>query len=336
MKIKDWWAGLPPSVQRASVGLTKAFAYSIVAIFVAYACVWAFSDKHGPPLDAARISTFIDAVLAGVLAFAMLGVFTFLASVRRPEEEKIDDRVSFLYSARNNEPSLANNYLRDQVTLLGAVAKHATFKINLLETTADKKYVKVLMRANMHIVNMMKHDAYIQSMPLKVGMTKIGDFSSDLGTVLDVKTRSYDSKGTLVSVVDFLPSPVRLTNQEHRFQMDIGLDIPPSGELSYEYTVEGWSLADDTYVFRANRFAEKMVIEVHNRCGYTVDCMPCKPDGLECVTVDNPLTVNDGSSDSYVKLGIPPSDRVAVQISLQYDGNRPGEQTMKGIDTTGG
>lgn len=335
MAIKDWWISRSPSVRRASVGLSKAFLWSIVLILCAYAAIWFRADNHGPDWNAGRLATFIDAVLAGILAFAMLGVFTFLVSVKRPEEERLDERIAFLFSARGNGSDQVTKYLQEQVMLLGAVAKYANFKISLLETSTDRRHVKVLMQTEMRIVNMMMHDAYRQKMPLKIGISKLENWNQDLGSVISASTQSFDQNGLCSSAVTWINKPYRLTNHSPKMEMDVMLDIPPSGELYYKYSVESWSTIEDGYLCRANRFAEKINIEIQNECDAPVDCLPFTLDGMD-VTVDNPMTAPSHDSLSFMFTGIPPSQRVAFTLALRYNDLQSEESPMKGIDTTGG
>lgn len=326
MNLVLWWENLiaewnsaPPTIKRAIIGLLKAFKYSSLFILGAYIILW-YCDRGDPnkavAITVVRLSALVDSVLGGVLAFAMLGVFTFITSIRRPEEEKLDDRISFLFSARGNESPKAREYLQDQVTLLGAIVRVATFRFTFLELSQDKKLVKVLMQVDMNIVNLMKHDEYSQVVPLRISVSDI-HLDMDLGTVHAIKTVSFNEDGTIFSERDWT-SGERLQKSKSPFEKMISLAIPPSGHLNYSYSASCWNSIEDVYSCRPNRFAERLVLEVHNQSGMNADLTPKVP-----LKVDE-RTIKDAESEHIIHNtncrrvfeGVPPTTRVAFGVKL--------------------
>ena len=270
------WHGLSPTLRRGTKGLGFALFVSLCILTTAYY----FARTHFSVLEspqgtmieqkawdwnATRVYAFLDAILAGIVAFAMLGAFTFIASLRKPEEDGLEDRISYLYSARHDGASGATEYLRKQVMLLGAAAKSAVATYTVADVSACGKFVKMIAKVEIHIINMMKFDTYTQEMPLKVGGEELPDFNEEiLGWVRRVDTQSKENGFGYNEVKSHLAAEVKLTNKMPLHEMKVKLEIPPAGELRYEYTFETWQKAQDQIWFTPNRFVEKLDIRVIN------------------------------------------------------------------------
>lgn len=166
MSMRRTWLDASPSIRRAIESVARALASSLFLVAVAYLALWRYFPGEAPSLTVERAALFIDATFSGIVAFALLGAFTFVASVKPPEEAKIQDRVAYLFSARREATPVASRYLREQVMLLGATVSKADVTYTVLETSTDGRYVRVNCDVRMCVMNMMKHDVYHQEMPL--------------------------------------------------------------------------------------------------------------------------------------------------------------------------
>lgn len=143
MSMKHRWRRSSPSIKRATESVAKAIVASLILIAAAYVALWQCVSGETPKLTVDRTAAFIDSILAGTVAFTLLGAFTFVASVKPPEEARIDDRIAFLFSARRKESSAARQYLREQVMLLGAIVSKASITYTALDKSSDGRYVRV-------------------------------------------------------------------------------------------------------------------------------------------------------------------------------------------------
>ncbi|MGN6520605.1 MAG: hypothetical protein ACTHK2_14375 [Dokdonella sp.] len=314
--IRDRWNNLPPSVKKAAKPLMWAIVTSIVLTVLAYYAAGAFFHVDHLSLAPEKVFSFIDAVLAGIVAFALLGAFTFLASVRRPEEEALDDRIAFLYSARREDGHEFNKYLKEQVMLLGACVTNGKFKYEYVEISADGKFLRTIATMSMCIVNTMKHDTYRQTMPLKISIPATAGVIGTLGKVFYVQTRSRDGDGNYGDRVELLPNVCLLTASSNEYRTDIELEIPPAGELTYEYMFEGWEPASRPDFSGANRFIERAELEFVNSTTQIIHVDPTSDESRPSITIDRSVVLNPGESSNVTITALPPSKVVAMAVSV--------------------
>lgn len=316
MTMKNKWRNASPSIRRAIESVTKALASSLLLIAVAYLGLWHYFPGEAPGLTVERAALFIDAIFAGIVAFALVGAFTFVASVRPPEEAKIDDRVASLFSARREESAAANRYLREQVVLLGATVSKANATYTVLDVSVDGRYVRVSCAVQMSVMNMMKHDAYHQEMPLTITVEALPDLPWDLGTLHGVKTTACHADGSY-DASDLVVGVTRLTNGQPVFEQIIDLRIPASGRLIYEYSYDCWTKADDQYSFGANRFVEVLDVTVINRSSSALRVHPWKGHTGRHVTFPSTAVVEIGASSSVEFKALAPEHRAAFRMEVR-------------------
>lgn len=242
-----------------------AFFVSFILLYLSYIAAHHYFGTAADPLSEKefsitpeRVAVFLDAVFAGIVAFALLGAFTFVFSLRRPDEETIEDRVAYLYSARRDESPAANKFLMDSVTLLGATVHEAKMYFTVVQV--DETKVKTDVRVEMTIMNMMKHDVYKQDMPLRISLDPLEGFDRDLGMITLIRTTPFESDNRFGNKEDILKAPVRLTNSSPTYSRKIKLEIPACGGVLYEYAWHGWGPKKDLNFCGANRFAEHVTI----------------------------------------------------------------------------
>ena len=322
--FKKRWQRLSPTLKRGTQGLSFAFLISVGVLAIAYAYAWWHFSNLSPStsstivepwsLSAARIFTFIDSVAAGIAAFALLGAFTFLYSLRRPEEDTVDDRVAYLYSARREESPAANKYLRDQVTLLGATIRKVKFTYTILEVSEDG-FVRISVGFEAQVVNNMKYDRYQQQMPLKIEVEPIEGFVRDIACVQYVNMTSCNRNGDYQTPTRFLQYPHRLTNSKPSAEWTLDVNIPANGELRYEYLFECWNLGQDEQQCGANRFAEEFVVEVINMTDKPFDVVPVIRPPLHH-TMSDTHRLAEGETKTFDFSGVHPTHQIIFQLNL--------------------
>lgn len=324
MARKRVLADVPPSLKRGVKGVAYALVVSILVLVAAYLYTcWHYSAVKfpGPPpwaISPERVILFLDAVGAGIVAFALLGTFAFLASLRRPEEETLDDRVAYLYSARRDESKASKVYLKQQVTLLGATVLDARMSYTFVEVTTDSKYVRCISSVEMDIVNMMEHDTYRQKMPLRVSLHKLEGFDRDLGVLSAITITPCTREGSFSAPNRLLNAPFRFTNETPSFDYDIDLEIPPGGSVTYEYSWDAWGPIKDENYCGANRFIEKLHLMIANQTGRDMSIEPLLPKHRSCRSVSDitMLAANDKIQLEFAEL--PPTCDIAFASDLIY------------------
>lgn len=317
---------LSPRFKRGLRGVLIALLVATALIISAYLWVqhhyanqWAvFAQKSEPPwaITPQRLIPLLDAVSAGIAAFVLFGIFTFLGSLGRPEEETVDDRISYLYSARQRGTAKASQYLKEQVTLLGAMVSRAEMTFTLQDLSSDKKYLRTYVKTKMHLWNTMELDTYQQKMPLKVNIDPIADLIPTLGFVYEVTTCPCDRTGSYGKCKSHLDTVFALTNEKNAFHQEIQLEIPAGGSTTYEYSWDGWSLVDDVNFCGANRFIEHLVLKICNKTGETfIISAPEKPL-RNCVTIKDERKLPPGECLELDFEDLPPTSDVVFRIKI--------------------
>src|SRR5690348_7240910 len=276
MAVKSWWSNTSPTVRRGLRGIVIALISSFAVIAIAYALLLWILPVGDLKVTPGRAVAFVDAVLSGIVAFAMVGAFAFVESLRKPEDDTIGDRIAYLYSARLDENHATKRYLTDRIMLLGSAIKEAEYVYSFLELDAINQAVRMSVRVSMTIVNMMKRDMYEQDMPVRVGLDTVPGHENGMGVMLLVETTPCSVDGAFGEKVSHLPQPVPLANNggKYGYESKVLLKIPPHGELRYEYVYEGWVRTKDNFWTAVNRFAESVSIRVGNLTGAQFKILP--------------------------------------------------------------
>lgn len=307
---------LPPSVIRAGRGLVIALAASFALLAFAYA-ILATRDGSSGLWTTQRWRALLDAVLAGLVGFIAVGGFTFLFSLRRPEEETLDQRIAYLYSSRQRAGLEGELFLRSQVRLLGAMITRARATFSAMEFHPEKSILRMSVSVSMTITNMMRFDRYTQVTPLRVAADRLADTGGDLGTLHFVRTRSFNESGVYEQEANWLDHPRKLTRSEPFTQVDINIDVPPGGQLEYDYAYEVWQIIPDECWFGANRFIDHAEVTFANLTATEFDLSPhVPPNSLGGRTLPKTIKIKP---KEILRLGIfegvPPTEDVTFAVS---------------------
>lgn len=255
------------TVRRAINAIFIVLAFSFVLIIIGYLIAYYAFDND-------RLLNFLDSITAGLVVFLLIGIITFIFSVRKPEEDQIDRRIDYLYSAPLNDLGQAKGYLREQVHLLGTIVESAKGIFNIVEISDDKKAVKVSTAVSMIMKNLMAHDSYIQDIPLRVWMVPPRNFRECIGQVLFVRTCIAAPDGdSYYEPIEHLEKPYLLLNEQPTFQRNVRLEIPPAGKLKYEYRYETWEDFEPLFS-SANRFVGEYELIYRNLLGVPIELRP--------------------------------------------------------------
>lgn len=306
----------PPSIVRAGRGLLTALGTSFVLLALAYA-VLADAPNPSGSWTTDRWRALLDAVLAGLIGFIAVGGFTFLFSLKPPEEETLERRIAYLYSARQRGGPDGEVFLRSQVRILGAMITTAKATFSAVEFLPDKSLLRMSVSVSMTISNMMRFDRYTQATPLRIAAEDIAKSVKDIGTLHSVRTRSFREDGTYEQETNWLQHPRKLTHVHPYTQIDIDIDIPPGGWLEYDYAYEVWQPIPDECWFGANRFIEQADVHFANVTGAEFNLTPyLPPKALGARTLPGTIKVKP---NEIVKLGrfrgIPPTEDVTFSVS---------------------
>lgn len=313
------WQNLPPNLRKATRHLALAIVISTVLTAAGY---YVTAAIYGIPLRSLRVSPgkifpFLDAVLAGIAAFTLLGAFAFLASTRRPEEEALDDRIAFLFSARRPESPKANEYLKKQIMLLGASGRKMVQTVQFVELSPDRQFVKTTNSIHITIVNMMKHDRYEQKMPLKIGLDGLPGLTCDLGLVRYVRITRADGPNRFEAPHEHLPYPHRLTLDNPQYDTHLELQIPPDGEIVLEYLFDGWSKANDVDVCGSNRFiGEFEVVFTNSLDNNAISIDPEEVGSVKLRTLPASINLQPGAQERTSFGALPPDQDVTYRYRV--------------------
>jgi len=319
LRLNDWWSTSSPVVRRGTLGVVLAISTSFVLVIAAYLVLWKWYPEAAIA-SSIRFAAFVDSFLAGVIAFALLGAFTFVVSLRKPDEDPIADRIAYLYSARLAGSPPTKKYLTEQLMLLGATVRGAQSLYNFLEIDASGTAVRVNVRISMTIVNMMKRDTYKQNMLLRVGLDLVAGHEHNMGAMLRVETTPCHLDGHFGRKVIHLDQSTPLTesNGKYEYRDEIELTIPPHGELLYEYEYEGWVRCEDNFWTGVNRFAELLTVRVVNLTAKPLEISPNpSPKRPQFVNIDSTHVFEPGKGgDIYAAKEVRPSFPVTFSTKI--------------------
>lgn len=308
------WRNAPLAWRKAFKNVSIAIILSLGIMALLYlGAYWIFGVSPFP-VTGERISLFLDAILAGIIAFALLGAFAFVASTRDPAQDKIDDRISYLYSAEvDGLGDAERRYLKEQLLLLGATVTKATQSITFLELSPNGQFARSTTMVSMQICNMMKHDEYRQKLPLLIALEDMPTLHCDPGIVHYIRTTSQDGYGTRGETREQLPTPVRLTRTSPSLDVKIDIEIPPSGKLDYQYLFESWGPLEEPNVCGANRYAQAFEVAFMNLTDHAIDLLPLALEKRELKrTLDAPCRLEPNDSESFVFFALPPAENIGI------------------------
>lgn len=341
MALRFWWSKSSRSVRRGLVGILVALTLSLVVICVLYLLFWWLSPAGAADITVERVSAFLDSLLAGIVAFALVGAFAFVASLRKPEDDKIDDRIAYLYSARMDENPATKSYLTEQLMLLGSAIKEGETTYRFLDVDGDAARVNVLV--SMTIVNMMKRDLYKQKMPIRVAFDPVDGHTENMGTMLRIETTPRDEEGICQNTVNHLGQLTHMCKKEMKFlyEDNVQLEIPPNGELEYQYEYEGWVRTDDKFWTGVNRFAESLSVKVVNMTGRQLKISPNPtPSRPKYLNIEEGFDLKPGDGTLiYVAKKVTPDLAVTFSASfldVESSTHKGGTDMYRDNDTQGG
>jgi len=235
-------------MRRGMWGLFKSILITLGCLALAYLAVsWHLGS--GGSWDGIRIRAFLDAILAGVVGFTVVGSFTFAASLKKPEEDRIEDRIAYLYSAKAATATETNRYLKEQVTLLGAMITRSDMRYEAINVSPDRTLIHFAVSCTRIINNMMKHDHYTQTLPIRIEAQSIPSMDGVIGWVRSVQTTAITDDGQIGPTEDRLFRQHPFTNSDLRFVEAVALSIPPVGASNisshmicgfHQGTTTGW------------------------------------------------------------------------------------------------
>ncbi len=260
-----------------------------------------------------RLHALVDSILAGIVAFVSLSSIAFYYSLRRPEDDALEQRISYLFSA-SKESEHAHTYIKDQVAVLGATIRNAKCSFDILELSPDKKFVRTSLTVRMDLVNMMKRDSYEQKMPLVIKGNDLPDYDGLLGLVHYVRTTPSAGKDdTWGATENHLPKVYSLTRGNVEFRSDIPIKIPAAGILRYEYAFDAWSRTEEVHFCGANRFVETFDVTITNHTASTFVIEPHAPTGRKVKTISSHRELSAaGGTFSFTEHALPPSEDISV------------------------
>lgn len=291
---------------------------SILVLAASY-LVLANGFTNQSPWTPERWRAFLDSVLAGLAGFVLVGGFTFLFSLKQPEEETLERRIAYLYSARQHATPAGDLFLRSQIQLLGAVISRARVVYRATETSMDRSLLRISASVSMSINNMMKFDHYRQVLPFRIASDGLPASLKELGLVTSVRTRTFRHDGSYENERNWLDHPQKMTHARPDISLDVELDIPPGSALEYDYGYEIWQRSQDIYWFGANRFIEIAEIHFANLTKAEVILRPhfehMHPNAItlsDCMCVKPGETIRVGEFSA-----IPPTGDVTFVVAVQ-------------------
>lgn len=311
---------LDPGKKKAIRWIATATGISLFLILVSYTFV-EYLNLIYPFAFHGRAIGFIDSVFAGTVSFISLGAFTFYASMRRPEQESIDDRILYLYSAKIDGDQRAREYIKSKIMSLGAAATESSTEYKFTDVDYAKGLIKSNITVKMKIANMMMYDTYKQTLPLRIKLDPLQGREDCVGRILSIDTTSFCKDGVVVRKVSHVEHACSIPSSPYEYRLDLDLEIPPNGTLDYVYQFEAWTKINDNFWTGVNRYSAKHSVRITNvsPLELTVGKNLNAHGRVNYLDVDGARTVLPGTSQVIHEAeGMEPGHPLTFTVSSSY------------------
>ncbi|QVK23127.1 hypothetical protein KHX94_18905 [Shewanella dokdonensis] len=152
-----------------SIFLSLVIYSGWVTFWMAYANLWFFNNefiiKHfrgnNEPSDFSV--SYAASSLDSLIFFIVIGLITFLLSIKKPEDETLRTKVSYIFPGYDSDPSLIK-FLQDKISALACISPQVhrvvTFQELVRFDDIDKYAIKTYTKSNSLIKNIHNNHQY--------------------------------------------------------------------------------------------------------------------------------------------------------------------------------
>ena len=242
-----------------------ACAWTVASLIVLY--MWYEIKPGATPADSRNFDLSFLASAAEDLAFFLLvGIGTFVLSLRKPQDDELEARIGYVFSNRAQSDA-AFAFVKEQVTKLASVQTHAQFDFHVKRYVPeyDAYWVEV---SNTHTVqNLMADvDYHDPNFEICVYPDVIETPDRILGEVTLIRLTPERGKPK-----DFLDCAHTITYADKIFRKPIDIMIDKNGRTTYELKYAGWCKVGECFHNEVRRFSENSNIRITNHTDKIID-----------------------------------------------------------------
>jgi hypothetical protein len=268
-KLKTWWDNLPPIHRYAIIviGISYFFVVCITVLLTRYRENIATLEGF---FNANNIESLAVSLWASILFFTVIGLATLLISIKRPENDIIENRVWYLFSSRNATDE-ARKYVVQRIHKFAAFASKGSIKFTIREFNEQINAYKIDVHDTYFLKNMLPYEDYVdEKSELEVWGDKIDQPpKNELAGLSMARITKNDIPEDLIN------EPVTISVKNGKYlRDDLCLRIDASGEATYEYKYWVWALAGECIVSSVNRYSENIKVTAQNNIENMI--VPCE------------------------------------------------------------
>jgi hypothetical protein len=303
---------MKPSLARALKVCLWAILIAVLVLVLAYVLVY---HNAGPqsgdsynPTRFSRLIAFLDSVSSGLLVFLLVGIVTFVWSARKPEEDGIYPRISYLFSNKQALKVEVIGFLRESIEGLSASICKATFTLTIDKVCPKTGAIRVLLKHSSEIVNLLKDEEYNGRAPFVASSDNVEAAEGRLGDVFYIRTRCGEIEESHLRV------PIELTKEASSWTTDVPIKIGPNAKAFYEYFVRLWNTDDDELWLGCQRFAEQVDVVIENHTDMSFDVHGVAPARHKRSPSDSYVVSANGTARLPVFRAVKPAEDIVFKI----------------------
>jgi hypothetical protein len=222
--------------------------------------------------------SFFASLIEDTLFFLIVGVTTFILSLRDPGREPLEVKLRYLFPTAANSSAFLN-YARSEVQRVAGACRSGTQRIKVTEYSSKHNAYKIYFSCTYVIENKFDVDQYEDEFDAFVEPERFvacPEKPEPLGQVL--KLEFEENGGTKVRHVDF---PIDILSKDYDQKIRMVLAPRKQGELSWGFWL--WCEVGREHYLRLGRFVDEFISTIENATNI--------PISLSLASKDNPVVV---------------------------------------------
>ncbi|RLT89218.1 MULTISPECIES: hypothetical protein [unclassified Ketobacter] len=210
--------------------------------------------------------SFLASAVEDTIFFIVIGGVIAIATLRKPEEEHIDNRIGFLFKDDSEGAANAKKYAKKAIEKLACYSEKSNVRIRVISYNEELDAFKVQTDWEFHLHNLYNNCAYKDDDTFHVDIEtdNVGTKDGIQGEMLKIRTITTDGKKSKLSDIttSHLDDPEPIKGE--KFNKQVGIRIESDEQCIYEVSFWMWCKSDVQYHQWVRRYTKNYVVEVHN------------------------------------------------------------------------
>ncbi len=204
-----------------------------------------------------NFEAFLISLWSALAFFCAVGIAVLVIGYRRPEDDIIEARLSYLFSS-SKFTSDVQEYTKNQVTKLSAFCESMDMKFFILEARSASNDFKMSTEGTLVFQNCFHNHPYADQADHLVVFADEIEGENTLGMV--ESARIFAPEG----IAWELENRTLLTAADQRIKVQVPLKIGPDSRATFTYAHWTWNSGAEGYRFTTQRFCRKASATIEN------------------------------------------------------------------------